>query len=365
MLLQDETSACVFLDVDELENLDNLNFTVRSNTENLVVLLTAETLSRFWCAVEIVSAFMHGVPILMVAIEKVPLDESFLDNVTNMWSEQERAEFLKVGITPLHVQNAYRHLCTLLVVDMPFCMSNRLQRERARELLANAVNCPANQKTRTPNPEQVVYLCHDTLSWTQACVAQVLCTLFEEASWTCHVLEGGHKMAFASSAIAVVLISAGLSKNPTSLGFVSLLARQDQVVPVVTVISQEDFSKPDAWIKRLREDSLAAPALSLVEWELARAFVPAATGEELADGLSELFKILAWRFNPQDTHIVMQAEFMRILERVWTEFKRGPRHKLSRGRPSKEQLPQPQLRPDPGHAATSPCPEFYSETYSW
>jgi len=47
MMINWTTKRKVFLDVDELENLDNLNFTVRSNTDNLFILMTSEIFTRF------------------------------------------------------------------------------------------------------------------------------------------------------------------------------------------------------------------------------------------------------------------------------------------------------------------------------
>ena len=44
---------CVFLDCDQLENLDILFDVVRSSTKNVVVVLTPELLKRVWCAGEI------------------------------------------------------------------------------------------------------------------------------------------------------------------------------------------------------------------------------------------------------------------------------------------------------------------------
>lgn len=43
----------VFLDCDQLENLDFLFDVVRTSTRNIVVVLTPELLKRVWCAGEI------------------------------------------------------------------------------------------------------------------------------------------------------------------------------------------------------------------------------------------------------------------------------------------------------------------------
>merc|ERR1719159_1023215 len=61
------SSAQVFLDSDQLEELDLIFDIVRSCSQNLVVLLTKETLFRMWCAGEIATAVSCEVPIVPVA----------------------------------------------------------------------------------------------------------------------------------------------------------------------------------------------------------------------------------------------------------------------------------------------------------
>ena len=59
----------VFLDSDELEALDLIFDTVRCYTQNLVILLTKETLHRMWCAGEIATAVACKIPICQVSCD--------------------------------------------------------------------------------------------------------------------------------------------------------------------------------------------------------------------------------------------------------------------------------------------------------
>jgi len=59
----------VFLDSENLNNLENISTTVR-NTHNLVLLLTKSVLSRPWCLVEIVTARREGVNVRLVNVQK-------------------------------------------------------------------------------------------------------------------------------------------------------------------------------------------------------------------------------------------------------------------------------------------------------
>jgi len=56
----------VFIDSDDLKELDQLFDTVKSRVRHLVVYLTSETLSRPWCTGEIVTAFRAGVKVTPV-----------------------------------------------------------------------------------------------------------------------------------------------------------------------------------------------------------------------------------------------------------------------------------------------------------
>ena len=68
MLLERETSGKAFLDVDGLDSLDHLTFTVRTSVENLVICLTSEYFKWFCCAVKNAHAVMCGVFMQMLKI---------------------------------------------------------------------------------------------------------------------------------------------------------------------------------------------------------------------------------------------------------------------------------------------------------
>ncbi len=64
----------IYLDSDNLVNLDQLLETVRTRVDVLVVLATDSIWWRPWCAGEIVSAISAGVPIVLVMVNDVELD---------------------------------------------------------------------------------------------------------------------------------------------------------------------------------------------------------------------------------------------------------------------------------------------------
>merc|ERR1719210_1006613 len=69
LAMRRSTNAEIFLDSDNLEDLDVLFDIVRTQVQNHVVLLTSELLKRIWCAGEIVTAVANNVPIVPVACD--------------------------------------------------------------------------------------------------------------------------------------------------------------------------------------------------------------------------------------------------------------------------------------------------------
>merc|ERR1719440_626524 len=123
MRLQHSTKGRVFLDVDELENLDNISFIVRSSTDNMIVLLTQEMLGRFWCAVEITGAHSNNVK-MMIGHVSGELNANVIDNVHSMWSRDQVASFLELGINTEDIKAAYASLVGLHKFPLPIDASD-------------------------------------------------------------------------------------------------------------------------------------------------------------------------------------------------------------------------------------------------
>ena len=56
----------IYLDSDNLKNLEELFDTVRSHTRNLVVLATPAVFQRPWCAGEITCAYSSRIPVFLI-----------------------------------------------------------------------------------------------------------------------------------------------------------------------------------------------------------------------------------------------------------------------------------------------------------
>lgn len=103
----------VFLDSDNLEDLDTLLDTVRCVVRNLVVLLTDQTLSRPWCAGEIGTAFRNAVRMIPVAFdnyEGTPEDDLTVESIGARWSADQFAPCQRNGVSLEIVRQAYVYL---------------------------------------------------------------------------------------------------------------------------------------------------------------------------------------------------------------------------------------------------------------
>ena len=125
MMILNFVSRGIFLDVDELENLDNLNFTVRAETANLVILVTREVFTRLWCAVEIISAHTNKVPIVHVNVTKTTeclLSTDFISGLSKLWSKVQIQELKKLAI---EIRTSRKHT-TMLIPCQPIISALRI-----------------------------------------------------------------------------------------------------------------------------------------------------------------------------------------------------------------------------------------------
>lgn len=122
VIMPSYSNSPVFLDADQLEDLDLLFDIVRSNVANVAVLLSPQLLSRPWCAGEIVTAHRNSVTIIPLACEGFvcPKDEE-LGSIIERWSEDEAVRLLSFGVSGPMVIEAYRHLLALPRLEMPSC----------------------------------------------------------------------------------------------------------------------------------------------------------------------------------------------------------------------------------------------------
>ncbi|CAK9062829.1 Metabotropic glutamate receptor 7 (mGluR7) [Durusdinium trenchii] len=108
LLISRHSNCNVFLDSDQLEDLDLIFDTIRANTKSVVIVLTPELLKRMWCAGEIVTAFKNKVTTVPLICDGfVPLTAETLEAIPDVWTAQQKQILANYGITMDDVKQAY------------------------------------------------------------------------------------------------------------------------------------------------------------------------------------------------------------------------------------------------------------------
>eukprot|EP00930_Biecheleria_cincta_P001325 TRINITY_DN10245_c0_g1_i1.p1 TRINITY_DN10245_c0_g1~~TRINITY_DN10245_c0_g1_i1.p1 ORF type:complete len:1436 (-),score=255.23 TRINITY_DN10245_c0_g1_i1:62-3883(-) len=314
----------VFLDVDELDNLDNLSFAVK-NTRKLIIVLTCDVLRRPWCAVEIGTAFLNKVPLGVIEIngDGIELTLAFRDDVIASFSQQDVAIFAQNGIRMFELAMAYEHVASLPKVQLPFAVpAEDMLLESLRVVAGPSVLSHARKPSPVPlNPQNVVYFLFNTRNASQTSVACMMRQLFRQQSWDARMLlaAGNDNKTtipkFGTPAVAVVLMSKGLPEDPVGIGGAVAIRRAG--LCAVTVLSQENFFKPpEEFFQQMAAEMLLTKDQRSVVEQLA----PGATGQELIDSLLPLYKILAWHFAPEQNIRLLNQEFSIVERRAEKEL---------------------------------------------
>mmetsp|Transcript_14295 Transcript_14295/g.25109 ORF Transcript_14295/g.25109 Transcript_14295/m.25109 type:complete len:741 (+) Transcript_14295:1-2223(+) len=328
MLFQSVSSNInAFLDVDELDNLDNLMFAVK-NTRKFLILMTEDILRRPWCAVEIGTAFLNKVPIAVVQMKlKLELTPGFLDDVMASFKDSDIAILSKNGITLADLRSAYDHVAGLPAVELKLNSTDdkaqlQVMKQLAGEEVMRSARAPA---VVAVDPEKVVYLAYNTSNPAQAIVANIMKQLFRGHRWNAFLMCESNETCWkelgrgARKGIAVVLVSQGLTND--AVGLAALAAFKRAKLSIVTVLSQESFWKPpDELFESMRSGTL----LTSDQWRLIMALLPepAVSGDELADALVPIYKILAWSFSPEQNSALLDTEFGVVEQRAAKELER-------------------------------------------
>merc|ERR1740129_678015 len=317
------TNYRIFLDSDQLEELDLIFDVVRTKTKNLVVLLTPQVLKRPWCAGEITTAYKNNIPIVLVACDDYVLpSEEGLAELASVWSKQEKYQLGIYGITMSSIKDAYRHLLTLEAI--PLMRFSPLEKQEAAisevirrcgllNLLGKTEDIMAlpaaskNQRTTSGEPARIVIVgCTKDTEARISC--EILATMFQER--TMAVTKVAYSVTDAMNHLAtaeylVVVITTGLLQDSAFEDLVLLFerGRRTEPVEIVTVMIDKPFNFP------------LAEFYSDLEKQ-------GEFGSQLASGYRKIFNILALPFTPRGSQSVITNEVNDICER-FRKFRAG------------------------------------------
>jgi hypothetical protein len=163
MKLSKVSSAEVFLDCDQLDDLDLLFDTVRQDLENLVILLTKETLFRMWCAGEVCTAVSNGVNMSCIACDDyVAFDEESLKRLDNdVWTEEQKHTLYTYGMDIETVKACFRKLNEIPLIAYKRFASSKEQEEGVVAIAKTLKNFPlmsSRSSIGDPKPAKIVVI---------------------------------------------------------------------------------------------------------------------------------------------------------------------------------------------------------------
>jgi len=303
MLVHEQVDVRVFLDSDCLEDLENVFDIVKTETKALVILMTCHTLSRMWCAGEIVSAWMNQINVVPVACEDyVPVSDAFLDSLRSIWAPGQLHTLGESGISLEKIISVYRQLRKVRTIKFDRSTSPTLHRDAVDRTIRRALaqgNTAVERSSgrrralavfRPDSPLDIMVVCapKDAEAVVVSCILQLLLQRRLEATVAValHIEERERPVALSVCQYLLALLSPDVTHDPRFADMICLSLRQNKQCEVVTVVVSAQFSFP-------RADFFA---------DVCKGHKFAGTGaanRARAEVLKEVFTILASQFHAQ------------------------------------------------------------------
>jgi len=347
LMLAHLTGRRIFLDVDELDNLDRIFFIVRSDVGNLLILLTRHTLRRFWCAGEIVTAWEGDVSMSIVRCDDSDaLQEAQSQVVEEWWDPGQQSDMAVYGISVRMIAEAYRSLAGRVMRDarptIPLADQQEAMRFVALGASPNNKLMPRFHYVAADKP--AVLLVADAEDAEAVTTARILLLCALENEMVIDLWVPGCNTADCT--VAMVVMSEGIFRC------LSAAAALVQLVPSVSVVTVQyaDMSYPDpAWFDGV------AQGLHLDIERIPGPSPPKFDYTDLADAFRQCCRVLALRISPGVGTTVFGAELRAMLARVRLVLERGPEGKSSSWA-TRVAIP----RKAPGRVRGSPSPTRHS-----
>lgn len=339
--LQSHTRDTVFLDVDNLTDLDQLEFVVRTRTEILVVVLTTQVLHRLWCAVEIVTAWKNKVQIQLLVAERQMAAElassAFVQQALGLWTEAQWDDFAQLGISRDDVEGALEHLKQCPICVVPIDGNCDEQEQGILQLVENTTGTKLDSQieawtqrwTETPNSHRrptsadeglhrVIIAC-DPQDPTQHCGGSILRELLSAMGVCCLLPESVDDLRDRLAAelqkselVCIVLLSESIRKSPVAIALLTaIVIAHRPVIPVV----QGAYSKPEeSWFQDIvdgKEEFMVSMSLPWIQ-----EFHPEASLENIESAMLYLYSMLAMPFTASGSEEVMMAGLDRIVAKA-------------------------------------------------
>jgi len=220
-----------FLDVDELDNLENLSYAV-SCSQRFLLLLTDRVFSRPWCAIEIAAAHQRKVPMIVAQLndDRALCDTHSLRAVIEAFGPTDRMVFSQNGVSQEQLEQAYLFVGALVPCRLPLndAGSTRIQACLQFILSKDFTNNSRNDKQDASLCASIIFDSNDDVDCSIAQVCSTLLRRRDVDTIICNSeavrrnIRGDESMLH----VGLVLISKGLTADPYALGSITMMQRE-------------------------------------------------------------------------------------------------------------------------------------------
>eukprot|EP00930_Biecheleria_cincta_P062831 TRINITY_DN48286_c0_g1_i1.p1 TRINITY_DN48286_c0_g1~~TRINITY_DN48286_c0_g1_i1.p1 ORF type:complete len:600 (+),score=79.75 TRINITY_DN48286_c0_g1_i1:129-1802(+) len=328
IMIQAKTDQSVFIDSDDLKELDQLFDIVKCKVGHLVVYLTRETLSRPWCAGEIVTAFRVGIKVTAVKTPSFmpPTDEHFAE--LESYLDLSSTKLTPYGITLPDVAHAFKQLLGEKTPSVEFranCHGSR----RSEAMVCDIIGMPTRVVTglpAVPTELGMTVILADTLNDEAVASASILASKIQQDVFRisregvcclCDHRQDLHDMHAAianARAVIVILSSSCMQSYPMTSSIIELMnvvGNLGDAGPVALPVTIPGFQFPDG---PFFEDTLE---------KLLQLGTLTQSLSEAISHIKQFFKRIAVTFttNGSDQLLDTQADaiFLRVRDSGWKQ----------------------------------------------
>jgi len=340
MTLNEESSAArVFIDSDDLKNLDELFNIVKTDVATLVVYLTRDTLRRSWCAGEVTTAFktMSARVVAVWALGFVAPAEDELNHL-DTYIDQDGCNLVQYNIFEIDIRVSFKKL---LGVETPHismrtgCSSSVQFKAITSELLKR--NMPEPPKGLPPVPDEagLILISAEPGNDEAMAAASILASKVQDALFRNFDGAAGLVISLsdrdlgdlnaigtclASARAIIILLSAGTMQSPSQLVAILESASRKAVLPKqMSKGSTDPMTSPKSLSDNCVVIPMTLPGFTFPTDHYYSAILPVMvpTGtDEPEASVRNFFKLIAAPFSIEASDQVLDVQAKGVAARV-------------------------------------------------
>lgn len=280
----------IFLDSDQIEDLESQLDIVRVRTTHLLVLLSPRFLDSHHCAGELVVAHQNEVSIVTMMFDDHQAPERRKANhLATSWRSEDKCQLLALDISSKMIDDAYQHLIENMACEIDGTAAivfTRLDNTRLRDQVWNELSNRCNLKSpveaglirvqssqtqATSAPEILITGAINDCEALSACEIMA-CMLRVGLSTDVQVAQNAAQtqLELPNVLAVVVLLTPGLLMDASfAMVVLEIMHRENDRIALVTVLASPSFQFPSqSYYEQLAATGLGLPGIGPVEAEM-------------------------------------------------------------------------------------------------